>query len=191
MKPLSRSFFKKPTIEVAKSLLGCHLIHETPEGKTSGIIVETEAYLHDDPASHTFNGKTPRNTVMFGPPGKAYIYFTYGMYYCFNVSTNKEGIGEGVLIRALEPLEGIDLMKKRRKTDKIKQLCSGPAKLVIAMGIKKTYLGHDLSNPPLQILHSAGKKDFKIIKTERIGISTGRDLPHRFYIKGNEFISKK
>ena len=108
---INRLFFEKPTVKVAEDLLGCYLIN----GNCAGKIVETEAYLEDDPGSHSFKGKTNRNEKMFGEAGKAYIYFTYGMYYCFNVVTNKEGKGEAVLIRALEPVSEIELMKKRRR----------------------------------------------------------------------------
>lgn len=183
---LPNNFFKKPTLQVAKNLLGCILVN----GKTSGIIVETEAYLKDDPASHSFNGKTSRNQIMFGEAGKTYIYFTYGMHHCFNVVTNKKGIGEAVLIRALQPLAGIELMKRRRKTQDIYNLCSGPAKLVQALAIKKKQNNHDLTKPPLLIIFPNKKQKFKIVQTKRIGISRGKSLLYRFYILNNKFISK-
>lgn len=191
MKKLTKQFLSKPTLEIAKSLLGCYLIHDSPMGKTVGKIVETEAYLHDDPASHTFMGQTSRNAVMFGPPGKAYIYFTYGMYYCFNVVTNKEGIGEGVLIRALEPIKGINLMKERRRLNKKELLCNGPAKLVIAMGITKYHNGTDLKKGKLRIAIPDTKESREIVQTKRIGISKGISLPHRFYIRNSPFVSRK
>lgn len=193
MKPLSKSFFKKSTNEVAKNLLSCYLVSKSKEGTTIGKIIETESYLYNDPASHSFNGKTIRNEAMFGLPGRAYIYFTYGMYFCFNVTTNKKGIGEAVLIRALEPIKGINLMKKRRNTDNLHQLCSGPAKLVIALGIKKEDYGLDLTkeNSRVKIFSQIKEKKFEIIETKRIGISKGKELPHRFYIKGSKFISRK
>jgi DNA-3-methyladenine glycosylase len=115
---LNKSFFKgKKVEELANALLGCELVHETPEGATAGIIVETESYHETDEASHSYNGKTNRTQVMFGPPGHAYIYFTYGMHYCFNVAAEQEGVGAGVLIRALEPTQGIELMANRRYGD--------------------------------------------------------------------------
>src|SRR3989338_1070928 len=128
---LDKSFFKKSTLNAAQNLLGCYLIHNNCTGK----IVETEAYLHNDKASHSFKGKTNRNEAMFSEAGKAYVYFTYGMHHCFNVVTNKKGVGEAVLIRALELIKGIEIMKKRRKTNNVRDLCNGPAKLVIAFGI--------------------------------------------------------
>lgn len=182
---------KKPTVEVAKSLLGSVLVHRTPEGETAGRIVETEAYLFDDPACHGFRGKTPRNAPMFGPPGHAYIYFIYGMYHCFNVVTAPAGIGEAVLIRALEPLRGIDLMQKRRPHAKaIHQLCNGPGKLVLAMGITPHLNGMSLTKSPLTIQKGENSR-FTIVSCGRIGIKNGQELPLRFYIEGNAFVSKK
>ena len=192
---IKKSFFNnnKSTLDIAKALLGKYLAHETKEGTTIGKIVETEAYLSNDPASHSSKGKTKRNEAMFGPPGKAYVYFTYGMYNCFNVVTAKQGIGEAVLIRALEPIEGISLMKRRRKKENLRDLCNGPAKLVMAMGISKAHNNNDLIEGKLKLLQTnminkINKKD--IIQTSRIGISKGRDLKYRFYIKDNSFVSK-
>lgn len=186
MKPLPKTFFEKNTITVAKNLLGKYLIHKNLIGK----IVETEAYLQDDPASHSFKGKTKRNLPMFDNPGTSYVYLTYGMYYCFNIVSNKKGIGEAVLIRALEPISGVNIMKKnRRKQD---NLCNGPAKLTIAMGINKKHNGINLLSPnsPIKILQ--GKKEkFNIIETTRIGISKGKNLRYRFYIENSKFVSKK
>lgn len=191
MKPLTKSFFSKSTLEVAKNLLGCILISKNKEGITIGKIVETESYLQNDPSSHSYNGKTLRNSPMFNSPGHAYVYFTYGMYFCFNVSTNKKGIGEAVLIRALEPLEGIDLMKKRRKKEDLKELCNGPAKLVQALGITKEQNNLFLLDKNSSLVLCNGKKEkFEIIQTKRIGISKGIELPHRFYVKGSGFVSK-
>lgn len=166
-------------------------IHKSPEGITSGRIVETEAYLRDDPACHAARGETSRNRAMFGPAGNAYIYFIYGMYYCFNVVTAQKGCGEAVLIRALEPLEGIDLMKKRRKISDIHKLCNGPAKLVIAMGIHPSQNGVCLIGGELTIRQTLHKKAEPIRSTTRIGIRKGANLPLRFYLEGNTFISKK
>lgn len=184
--------FNKKTVDIAKDLLGCYIIHDSSEGITLGKIVETEAYLASDPASHSFKGKTKRNEAMFGKPGTAYVYFTYGMYYCFNIVTNKEGIGEAVLIRAIEPIEGIDLMKKRRNVEENK-LTNGPAKLVIALGITKEHNKIDLldKKSPLRIETPIKKEKIEIVETKRIGISKGMESPHRFYIKGNPFVSVK
>ena len=137
MKLLSKSFFKKDTVAVAKALLGKFLVRETSKGRIVAKIVETEAYLFDDPASHSFCGETSRNAPMFGVPGKSYVYFTYGMYNCLNVTTNKKGVGEAVLVRALESVEGIGIMKGNRGDVEEKNLCNGPGKLAIALGVTR------------------------------------------------------
>lgn len=198
---LKKDFYSQfDTLTLSRKLLGCELVHETDEGITSGIIVETEAYLCDDPACHAYNRRTPRTEVMYGEPGAAYIYQIYGMYYCFNVVSAEKDRGEAVLIRALEPVHGTDLMAMRRtwnsngkpvKYLKMKDLCSGPGKLVQAMGIQKSQTFHDLTMPPLYI-NKAAAADFDITITTRVGIAEGKghELPYRFYIQGNKFISK-
>jgi DNA-3-methyladenine glycosylase len=185
------------TLSVAKNLLGYTLIHENEEGKTAGIIVETEGYLQNDPACHAYKRKSERNAPMFGVAGTIYVYQIYGMYFCVNISTNQKDIGEAVLIRALEPTEGIDLMTRRRleksklgKMD-LKNLCSGPGKLVQAMAIHKGMNDWHIQDsalkitpPPLQV------PDNEIITTTRLGITQGAELPYRFYVKENRFVSK-
>jgi DNA-3-methyladenine glycosylase len=194
---LPHSFYTQDTVSVAKALLGAYLVHDAPQGRTAGRIVETEAYLFSgDPACHAHQGKTRRNAAMFGPPGHAYIYFVYGMYYCFNVVTAPEGVGEAVLVRALEPCAGIPLMQQRRGTRDLKALCSGPGKLVLAMGLLKDLNGCPLFRGPLTIRsqgsfprgRSAPKE--KIVATTRIGISRAAALPLRFCLKGNPFVSR-
>lgn len=181
--------FLDNALMAAKSLLGYKLLHVTPDGTTSGIIVETEAYMADDPASHTYRGQTARNKIMFGQPGYAYIYFTYGMHYCFNVVTGSEDHGQGVLIRALEPLEGIDLMKKRRGVEEVRNLTNGPAKLVQAMGITKDDYGEYLfGGGKLRI--EPGIKPQQISKSGRIGIRLAVDELYRFYITGSPYVSR-
>lgn len=187
---LPRSFYGRDTVLVAKELLGCYLVHASATGLTAGRIVETEAYLQGDPACHAARGMTPRNRVMFGPPGHAYVYFIYGMYYCFNVVTEREGVGEAVLIRALEPVAGIPLMQDRRKREKLTELCSGPARLVQAMGISRAHNGCDLTKGPLFICRGE-VKPLRVVTTTRIGIKEGAELPLRFYVHGNNNISKK
>lgn len=177
---LPREFYAREAPNVAKDLLGCFLVTELPEGKAIGKIVETEAYLGtDDLASHSYKGQTKRNLVMFGPPGHGYIYFTYGMHYCFNTITGPEGVGEGVLIRALEPIEGVELMKRRRKIEDANNLCNGPAKLTQALGITTDLNGADLTQGPIIILNK--DREVEVITTKRIGISKSVDLPLRFY----------
>ncbi len=187
--PLPREFYGRDTVQVARELLGCLLVHRTPEGTAAGIIVETEAYLQGDPACHASRGMTPRNSPMFGPPGFAYVYFTYGMHFCFNVVSSSEGIGEAVLIRALEPVLGVDLMKRRRGKENIRDLCSGPAKLTQAMGIGRNENRCDLTGDKLFICY--GPQTSSLVTTTRIGIREGVDLPLRFYLQGNKFVSRK
>lgn len=198
---LPQSFYQKlDTLSLAKELLGCMLVHETSEGTTTAIIVETEAYLHDDPACHAYWKRTPRNEDMFLPAGMSYIYQIYGIYFCFNVVSSKVDIGEAVLIRALEPIQGIELMTQRRtemgvgkkKAYGLKDLCSGPGKLVQAMGITKNQSGQSLAQGNLYIKRRV-QSDFRTFTTTRIGIPEGKgnELPYRFYIENNPFISKK
>lgn len=191
---LTRAFFDHDTVSVARNLLGTVLTHDSPEGRTAGRIVETEAYLCDDPACHAARGPTPRNAFMFGPPGRAYIYLIYGMYRCFNVVTAPKGVGEAVLIRALEPLEGLDLMARRRGTAEARALCSGPGKLAIALGIGPSLNGSDLRTGDLRLLTDGSYPwdgPGKITVTTRVGITSGADLPLRFYYGGNPYISRK
>ena len=177
------------SLVAAKGLLGWKLVHDSPEGLTSGYIVETEAYDMSDPASHAFGGERIRNRSMFMPAGTVYVYFTYGIHYCVNVVTGGRGEGQGVLIRALEPYEGVDLMRLRRKTDNPLNLCSGPAKLVQAMGISKdddgTVLGQGLINL------EPGFTPTDVVRTTRIGITKAIDQPWRFYIADNPHVSKR
>ena len=191
--PLDESYFSQDTLALARSLLGRILIHRSPEGTTSGMIVETEAYLsRNDPACHASRGKTKRNAAMFGPPGRAYVYFIYGMYYCFNVVSNDEGIGEAVLIRALEPLSGLKLMEKRRRKSKtVLTLANGPGKLCAAMGIDKRLNGLPLFNAPFYLGRGKDIEPDLIKSSGRIGINQARDKPWRFFIEGNLFVSRR
>lgn len=191
LKVLKRSFYSENSVKVAKKLLGKLLVRELPEGKLIGKIVEVEAYRgSDDPASHAYRGKTQRNQVMFSKPGLAYIYLIYGVHYCLNVKAEKEGIPGAVLIRALEPIEGIEIMRKNRQIEKITELTNGPAKLTEAMKITGELNGWDLTlGKRLFICEPSLKEDFEIIATSRIGIKVGTEKPWRFYIKGNAYVS--
>jgi DNA-3-methyladenine glycosylase len=188
-----KSILAQNALEVAPALLGCKLIHYTPQGITAGLIVETEAYTQDDEASHSFRGLSSRTKVMFGPAGHAYVYFTYGMHYCFNVVAGREGEGQAVLIRALQPQIGLELMYARRfngETSKPeRELCNGPAKLVEAMGISKADYGTNLlAKGDLQL--TTGITPTAIVQTTRIGIRHAIDAHRRFYIAGSTFVSK-
>ena len=193
MKIISKSFFGKSTVEVAKNLLGKFIVRETSNGIVVGKIVETEAYLENDPASHSFCGQTKRNAPMFENAGTAYVYFTYGMYYCFNVVTSKKGCGEAVLIRAIEPIQGLEIIKKNRGNIDDKNLCNGPARLTLALAIGKNFNGINLldKTSSLKLMENTDDKMPEIIQTTRIGISKGIELPHRFYIKGSKWVSRK
>lgn len=188
-----------PTLEVAPRLLGAEIVRDLPEGRLRGRIVETEAYLPNDPACHAvreFEGLvihrcTRRNAAMFGHPGRAYVYFTYGNHFMLNVVTEPEETPGAVLIRALEPLEGIDIMLAHRRLTDPRQLTNGPGKLTQAFGIDGALNGHDLNLPPLQLLPGITVPEDEIVRTTRIGITRATDLPWRFYIKGNGWVSKK
>lgn len=198
-------FFELPTLELAKRLLGCELVHETKEGQLAGIIVETEAYLGpEDRAAHSFGGRrTPRTEVMFGRPGLAYLYFIYGMHVCFNVVSGPIGKPEAILIRAIEPTSGKKLMSPNRKfgsydnlaPTKQKQLTNGPGKLVQALGIGLDFYSHDLTKSPLYVRQNVCNfSDQDIMCGPRVGIeNTGeaRDYPYRFWIKDHPYVSKR
>jgi DNA-3-methyladenine glycosylase len=188
-KPNSWAFLNGLANEVAPRLLGCVLERELDGRILQARIVETEAYDQTDVASHSYKGQTPRTKVMFGHPGHLYVYFTYGMHYCCNVVVGPEGHGSAVLIRAVEPLEGENVMLSRRGRSG-HELTNGPAKLCQALDIDKNLNGHDLRRKPLKLLVDSIKPDEQAVQTTRIGISEGKELPWRFYIQGNPFVSK-
>ena len=187
---LPRSFYARPTLEVAPDLLGKILVRVKGKTLTSGRIVEVEAYRNtDDPASHAHRGLTPRNMLMFGEAGHAYVYFIYGMYFCVNAVTESKNIAGACLIRALEPIEGIGIMKKRRGMDRVHDLANGPGKLCLAMDIDRTLNGADFLGDSLYLIDD-GFREFTIQRSPRIGIRVGSDKHWRFFIKGSEYISK-
>lgn len=182
-------FFERNTLVVARALLGCLLRHETPEGVTSGVIVETEGYLeHGDEASHARFGRTQRSSVMFGPPGVAYVYFVYGMHHMFNIVTEKEHVAGAVLVRALEPVEGIGLMAERRGSER--DLAGGPARLCQALAITLEQNGLDLTAGPLGVWRRKAYKDNEVEVTPRIGVVGSVEEPYRYLVKGNPHVSK-
>ena len=185
---LKREFYARPAVEVARDCLGKILVH----GKTAGRIVETEAYLGvDDRAAHAWRGVTDRTRVLFGPPGHVYVYFIYGMYECLNFTAEEEGKAGSVLIRAVEPLVGIDAMRRRRPAAKrVEDLGSGPGKLTLALGITRKQNGVDITRGPLHVRRLDEKQAFEIEVTPRIGITHCADWPLRFLIAGNRFVSR-
>jgi len=192
MKPLPRSFFNRDTLTVAKELLGKILVHQTRYGDIAAKIVEVEAYKgSDDPASHAFRKKTPRNQLMFGKAGFAYIYFVYGNHHCLNVTTEKEGFAGAVLIRAVEILEGLEIAKRNRVTKPNINLSNGPGKLTKALGISKAQNGIDLTKRNKLFISIPMKVErFNTTIAGRIGVKQGADKLWRFYIENNEFVSK-
>ncbi len=195
---LPRSFYEPSAKVVAPRLLGHFLIRNTPMGPAGGPIVETEAYLTGDPACHAAPGLTPRNRVMFGPPGHGYVYLIYGYHFCVNAVCRPAGIAEAVLVRAIQPAFGEEFMRHQRPVSKLRELTNGPAKLCEALHIDRELDGIDLcnANATLWIAENPNVEDFRkrqgpIVSTTRIGITRAAALPLRFYLDGNEYVSKK
>ena len=182
------AFYNRPVLDVARDLIGCVISHEG----SSGVIVETEAYHQTEPASHSYVGLTERTRIVFGPPGKAYIYRSYGIHACLNAVCEPPGVGAAVLIRALEPLEGIELMRERRGLDRLEDLCSGPGKLTQALDIGLDLNGTDLTAGP--IVFAAKPRAWRGVPVSvdrRIGITKAVELPWRFSATGNRFVSRR
>jgi DNA-3-methyladenine glycosylase len=190
---LPRAFYHQPTLELARALLGKHLVRQRNGETLVGRIVEVEAYHQDgDQAAHSYSGKSERNAAMFGPPGHLYVYFIYGMHYCMNVVSESDGIGAAVLIRAIEPVAGMTTMRQLRG-DHIadRQLTNGPAKCCQALAIDRAQDGLPLWTPALHLTVGDAIPASSIATSERIGISKSVDLPWRFFLKDNRFVSRK
>lgn len=184
------AFLRDVASNVAPQLLGC-ILERHIDGKIVRVkIVETEAYDQTDVASHSYKGKTPRTEVMFGPAGYLYVYFTYGMHYCCNIVVGDEGHGAAVLIRAVEPIDSTDFIEQMRGKQGV-EVTNGPAKLCQALGIDKNMNGHDLRKGELRLIPQPRLDSKLITQTTRIGISQGKDVPWRFYITGNKYVSKQ
>lgn len=187
---LPSSFFARQTALVARDLLGRDLVRFIGKRQLRVRIVETEAYLEKgDPAAHCSRGPTPRAKVMFGEPGTIYVYFIYGNYFMLNIVTEKPGCAGAVLIRAVEPVVGVEEMSRKRGGKKLHDLTNGPAKLVMAMGIDGSLNGKMLGLPHLAVAQGEPVAEKNIVTTTRIGINVAKDLPLRFYVKGNPFVS--
>jgi DNA-3-methyladenine glycosylase len=194
---MNREFFERSVHVVASDLIGCRIA----VGEAAGIIVETEAYEASDPACHAYIGRTARNEVLFGPPGRAYVYLSYGIHSLLNFVTEPEGTASAVLIRALEPTDGIELMRERRSLNArarasatrlgLEELCSGPGKLTAALGVGLSLNGADLLSPPFELLERReGWNGARIVTSERIGITKAADLPWRYSAAGSRYVSK-
>ncbi|MBX4197568.1 DNA-3-methyladenine glycosylase [Candidatus Saccharibacteria bacterium] len=192
MKPKIAQIVSQPSIKAAPLLLGCYLNRTTPDGLIKLKIVETEAYHQEDPASHSFRGHTPRTAPMFEAGGRIYVYFTYGMHYCLNIVVGQKGVGEAVLIRAAEPVEGLEAIKANRGITVVKNLTNGPGKLAQALGIRDTKLSGQILNRSSIWLEPSERavEPSDIVAAPRVGIKQAIDLPWRFYIRGNPFVSK-
>ncbi|MFN4117901.1 DNA-3-methyladenine glycosylase [Acidovorax sp.] len=185
--------FSAPADVVARRLIGVTLLVDG----VGGVIVETEAYDQTDPASHTFGGPTARNAAMFGPPGRAYVYRSYGLHWCINTVCREAGHGAGVLLRALEPTHGIDMQQVRRGLQDVRLLCAGPGRLAQALGIDASFNGLPLDQPPFALLEpgaaataAAGDGPLEVVAGPRIGISKAVDVPWRFGLRGSRYLSR-
>jgi DNA-3-methyladenine glycosylase len=182
--PLGPSFFARSVHTVAPDLIGAALLF----ADIGGIIVEVEAYHHTDPAAHSFRGRTERNAIMFGPPGFAYVYRSYGIHWCLNFVCEPQGSASAVLIRALEPAHGLATMRRRRGLADVRLLCSGPGRLCEALAIMSAHNGLALDRSPFRLL--ARDKDVEVVSGPRIGITKAAELPWRYGLKGSRFLSK-
>ena len=184
MPTIDRSFFARSVHAVAPELLGATLLVDG----VGGLIVEVEAYDREDPAAHGFRGQTPRNAAMFGPPGRAYVYRSYGIHWCLNFVCGDEGVPDAVLIRALEPTHGLEAMRARRGVEDARGLCSGPGKLCQALAITREHDAHPLDEPPFELL--ARETAPEVVAGPRIGITQAVDLPWRYAVGGSRFLSR-
>jgi DNA-3-methyladenine glycosylase len=183
-KRLSRAFFARSVHEVAPDLIGATFLVDG----VGGVIVEVEAYHHTDPAAHSYRGETPRNRIMFGPPGYVYVYRSYGIHWCVNFVCEPQGSASAVLIRAIEPTDGVEAMRRRRGLEDVRALCSGPGKLTEAMGITQAHNGVALDEAPIGLYGRT--EDVEVVTGVRIGITKAVELPWRYGLKDSRFVSK-
>lgn len=195
VKKLPREFYNRDVLTVAEEILGKTLVHITKDGVAKGKIVEVEAYNGlCDKAAHSYkNLRSKRTEIQYGEGGYAYVYLIYGMHHCMNIVVNRENLPEVLLLRALQPIEGLELMKKRRKTENVKMLCNGPGKLCQAMEITREHYGEDLCGENFYLENTPSVKPEEIVRTKRINIDYAKeavDFPWRFFIKGNPYVSR-
>jgi DNA-3-methyladenine glycosylase len=187
LRPLDEAFFERSVHDVARDLIGCPLLYDG----VGGTIVETESYHRDDPACHAYGGPTPRSSILWGPPGRAYVYFSYGIHSLLNAVAEPEGEAAAVLIRALEPRWGIEEMRARRGRDRVRELCSGPGKLTEALGVDLEDNGRSLLEEPFELRAAeAGQAPVEVTTAPRIGITKAADLPWRFCAAGSPYLSR-
>jgi len=184
--PLGPQFFARSVHDVARDLVGCTLL----AGDCGGVIVETESYHRDDPACHAYVGRTARTAVLFGPPGRAYVYLSYGIHSLLNAVAEPDGDAAAVLIRALEPTSGIEAMRRRRGRERAEELCSGPGKLTEALGVGLELNGAALDRPPFAVLPREAGWDTRVLAGPRIGITKATEYPWRFCAAGSRFVSR-
>ncbi|HET7856259.1 MAG TPA: DNA-3-methyladenine glycosylase [Gaiellaceae bacterium] len=182
---LEKPFFARSVHDVAPELIGARLLVDG----FGGVIVEVEAYDHEDPAAHGFRGRTERNASMFGPPGHAYVYRSYGVHWCLNLVCEDEGVASAVLLRALEPTDGLDVMRARRGLEETRLLCAGPGRLCQALGVTREHDGLPLDRPPFE-LH-AREGEIEVVAGPRVGITQAADLPWRYGLADSPFLSKR
>jgi DNA-3-methyladenine glycosylase len=191
VRPLPRTFYARDTLQVTRELLGALLVHDSPAGRVAGRIVEVEAYVgEDDAACHAAAGLTARTGPLYGPPGHAYVYFVYGMHHCFNAVTRAAGLPSAVLVRALEPVAGIELMRAQRPGRPDRELTNGPAKLARALGIGPEHNRADLTRGPLTIRAGGAVADSEVAWRPRVGVSAAADLPYRAFLKDSPYVSR-
>jgi DNA-3-methyladenine glycosylase len=184
---LGKDFYARSVHEVARDLIGCVVRH----GETAGRIVETESYHMEEPACHAFAGVTERTRTLYGKPGRAYVYFSYGVHSLLNAVAEEEGVGAAVLIRALEPVDGVELMRQRRGLERVEDLCSGPGKLTQALGIGLSLNGTSLVDGPIALLaREPGSRAARVVAGERIGITKAVELPWRFCDADSQHVSR-
>jgi len=196
--PLARAFYQRSARWVAPRLLGHWLVRHTPEGPSGGLIVETEAYLADDPACHGYRRETPRNRTMYGPPGRAYVYFIYGNHWCFNAVCQPAGVAEAVLVRAIESSFGLAWMEARRRVTRAEELTNGPAKCCAALAIDRSLDAADLCDASSPVFIARNPERARrlaalgpLITTTRVGLTRAVDWPLRFYLDGSRFVSRR